>query len=175
MFFAAFAAALLAASCNDKTAVAGANSDNDASKKNLEASHVIDQAFKTGDVSKIDSVVAGDFLDHRDYGDVKSRDSLKALIKMVHDTFKDMKMETIHEISDKDYVYTWMRYSGTSNGEMGMPKGPYDMSGIELSKFKDGKVVEHWAFMNMRDMMKMMPQPGMNNHSMVDSTKAANK
>jgi predicted SnoaL-like aldol condensation-catalyzing enzyme len=46
---------------------------------------------------------------------------------------------------------------------MGMPKGPYDMTAIEVSKFKDGKAVEHWSFMNMQEMMKMMPQqPNMN-------------
>jgi hypothetical protein len=36
--------------------------------------------------------------------------------------------------------------------------GPYDMNGIEVVRFKDGKAVEHWAFMDARDMMKMMPQ-----------------
>ena len=45
---------------------------------------------------------------------------------------------------------------------MGMPNGPYDMKSIEVAKFKDGKAVEHWGFMDMQDMMKMMPpQPNM--------------
>lgn len=51
-----------------------------------------------------------------------------------------------------------MRYSGTSEGSMGMPKGPYDMTAIELVKFRDGKAVEHWSFMQMKDMMNMMGQ-----------------
>jgi predicted SnoaL-like aldol condensation-catalyzing enzyme len=52
---------------------------------------------------------------------------------------------------------------------MGMPNGPYDMTAIELAKFKDGKAVEHWNFMEMQSMMKMMgQQPGMNT---MDSSK----
>lgn len=70
-----------------------------------------------------------------------------------------MKTEKVREVADEDYVYSWMRYSGTSDGSMGMPKGPYDMESIEVSKYKDGKAVEHWAFMEMQDMMKMMPPP----------------
>jgi len=51
----------------------------------------------------------------------------------------------------------WMHWTGTSNGSMpDMPAGPYDMNGIEVVRFKDGKAVEHWAFMDAREMMKMM-------------------
>jgi hypothetical protein len=33
------------------------------------------------------------------------------------------------------------------------------MNSIELVKFKDGKAIEHWSFMETRDMMKMMAPP----------------
>jgi hypothetical protein len=53
----------------------------------------------------------------------------------------------------------WMRWTGTSDGSIpDMPAGPYDMSGIEVVRFKDGKAVEHWAFMDARELMKMMGQ-----------------
>lgn len=51
----------------------------------------ITKAFQTGDVSGIDSVVADDFLDHTDRGDVKGKDSMKAMINMMHINFKDME------------------------------------------------------------------------------------
>ncbi|HMC99149.1 MAG TPA: hypothetical protein VKH37_03320, partial [Ferruginibacter sp.] len=48
--------------------------------------------------------------------------------------------------------------------EMGAKAGaPIDMESIEVSKFKDGKAVEHWSMMQMSDCMKMMaamPHPG---------------
>ncbi len=37
--------------------------------------------------------------------------------------------------------------------------GLYDMKSIEVAKFKDGKAVEHWSFMDMQGIMKMMPPP----------------
>lgn len=150
-------------SCNsdktEKTAgdtMSSDKKDNSMTEKNLAASHVVDKAFETGDPGGIDSVVSGDFVDHRDRGDVKGRDSLKAMITSMHKDFPDMKMEHIKELADDEYVFSLNRYTGTSNGEMGMPKGPYDMKAIEVVKFKDGKGVEHWSFMESADMMKMM-------------------
>ncbi len=146
-------------SCDSRTENTTDNMSNTQEQKNLAASDVISKAFQTGDVSGIDSVVANDFLDHTDRGDMKGRDSLKAMVKFVHSNFKDMKTEKIRDAADDDYVYSWMRYTGTSDGTMGMPKGPYKITAIELSKYKDGKAVEHWSFMDMQDMMKMMPPP----------------
>ena len=93
---------------------------------------------------------------------MKGRDSLKAMVKWVHSSMSDMKTEKLREAANEDYVYSWMRYTGTTDGSMGIAKGPYDMESMEISKYKDGKVVEHWGFMEMQDMMKMMPQPEMN-------------
>lgn len=160
-------------SCDSKTESTTSDNSNQAQEqKNLAASNTISRAFETGDVSGIDSVVADDFVDHTDMGDKTGKDSLKAMVNMVHTNFKDMKTENIRDVADGDYVYSWKRYSGTSDGSMGMAKGPYEMSMIELGKFKDGKAVEHWSFIEMRDMMKMMgPQPNMNNMNKMDTSK----
>jgi len=159
----AIASIVVLVSCgNDKTAsdtMSTDKKDNSMAEKNLAASHAISNAFGTGDVSALDSFVADDFVDHTDRGDKVGRDSLKAMIAWVHSTNKDMKMEIKKELADNDHVMTWMRFTGTSDGSMGMPKGPYDMTAIELVRFKDGKAVEHWEFMELREMMKMMPQP----------------
>lgn len=161
----AFAGLLcICTSCNPPATTATDNDSKAQEEKNIAASDAVGKAFETGDASAIDSVVADDFIDHTDRGDMKGKDSLKAMINMVHANFKDMKMEKVRDVADGDYVYSWMTYSGTSDGTMGMPKGPYKMSAIELTKFKDGKAVEHWSFMDTQDMAKMMapPQPEMN-------------
>jgi predicted SnoaL-like aldol condensation-catalyzing enzyme len=160
IFFIAFAGMLcICSSCNTATTTVGDTGKDSTAQKNLAAFDVVSNAFQTGDASKIDSVVADDFVDHTDKGDVKGKDSLKAMIAMMHNNFKNMKTETKNEAAGGDYVYGWMHYSGTSDGTMGMPKGPFDMTSIELVKFNNGKAVEHWAFMQPQDMMKMMPPP----------------
>ena len=154
----------LAIGCNQQAASTGGNTPEE--ERNLAASRTITKAFQTGDASSIDSVLADDFLDHTDRGDFRGKDSLKSMIKWVNDNMKDQKVEAVREVAEGDYVWSWMRYTGTSNGAMGMPKGPYDMQAIELAKFKDGKAVEHWSFMETQSMMKMMaPMMNMNNMS----------
>jgi predicted SnoaL-like aldol condensation-catalyzing enzyme len=176
ILFAAVCFALCFTSCNSDNKSGAANdntsgtaSDNSMTQKNLDASHVVDKAFETGDVSGIDSAVANDFVDHTDRGDM-NRDSLKAMIKMVHATNKDMKMETIKELADDEYVFSLMHFTGTSDGTM-MPKGPYDMQAIEVVKYKDGKAVEHWEYMEAGEMMKMMEKMQGMNKKMNNSNK----
>ena len=169
ILIAAFATACLYTSCSDTTTTATKTDSQE--EKNIAANKAISQTFLTGDVSAIDSFVSEDFIDHTDRGDMKGRDSLKAMVKMMHTSFKDMKMETVREVADGDYVWSWMKYTGTSDGSMGMPKGPYDMDAVELSKYKDGKAIEHWGFMEMQDMMKMMPPPPPPAKSTTDTTK----
>jgi len=173
ILFAVFAGLLcICTSCNSETAGTSDNNDNTEEQKNLAASNVITKAFQTGDVSGIDSVVADDFVDHTDRGDKIGRDSLKAMVNWIHANMKDMKTETVREVADGDYVYSWMRYTGSSDGTMGMPNGPYDMTAIEVAKFKDGKAVEHWNFMEIRDAMKMMGQQQvMDNMNKMDTSK----
>ncbi len=160
----------LCISCNDKSTVATSTIDNSMAQKNLDASHVVNKAFETGDPSQIDSVVDADFVDHTDRGD-KNRDSLKAMISMMRKEFPDMKMELIKELADDDHVFSLMRFTGTSNGQMGMPVGPYDMHAIQVVRFKDGKAVEHWEYMQMKEMMAMMPNPATDKMSKMDSSK----
>jgi len=158
-----FAGAILVlmVSCNnEKSSVettAGTKEESSAAKKNLEASHVVIKAFDTGDPSMIDSVVASDFVDHSEAKD-QNRDSLKAMIVAWKADSKDSKTEVIKELADDDYVFSWLRFTGTSSGKMDMPAGPYNMTAIEVVRFKDGMAVEHWSFMEPREMMKMMAQ-----------------
>lgn len=143
---------LFLSSCNgDKSGSTGTSS---MTQKNLDASHTVIKAFETGDVNGIDSAVASDFVDHTEMGD-KNRDSLKALIKMLHEDSDNAKIEIVKELADDDYVFLLLRFTGTSKGKT-RPAGTYDMRSVGVVKLKDGKAVEHWAYMEMGEMMKMM-------------------
>jgi|SRR5579875_1926422 len=144
-------------SCNNSATVASATTGNSETQKNLEASHAIDDAFKTGDASKLDNYIASDFLDHTDHGDLKGIDSLKVSVKMIKDNFSNINMDIIKEMADSNYVFTWVHFTGTSNGKFG-PAGPFDMHAIEIGRYKDGKCVEHWEYDDPTEMMKLMGQ-----------------
>jgi hypothetical protein len=148
-------------SCNTNPgASAGSTRSNDAAQKNLEAAHAVNAAILSGNVSNLDSFIASDAVDHAGMaGEIKGVDSIKAELAKIHIMSADMKSETIKELADSEYVFQWMRYTGTaSTADMGMPVGTkYDITAIQVSKFNsDGKATEHWEFMQPADMMKMM-------------------
>jgi predicted ester cyclase len=138
---------------------------SDKAKKNLEMCNMINKAIESGDMSVMDKVIAKDAVDHAGmHGDLVGVDAIKTELGKIHTVIPDMKFEVIKELADDDYVFQWVRFTGTTaTADMGMPAGTkFDMTAIEVSKFKDGKAVEHWEFMQPTDMMKMMPpQQGM--------------
>jgi len=78
IFFAAFAGFLcFFTSCNSNTGSTTGNSNDTQKQKNLAANELIIRAFETRDVSKVDSAVSENFLDHTDRGDMRGSDSLK--------------------------------------------------------------------------------------------------
>jgi predicted SnoaL-like aldol condensation-catalyzing enzyme len=149
----------LLSSCNSKKEAGGMS---DKAKKNLEASHAIAKMFESGDWSKLGDYIAADGIDHAGMkGDVVGLDSIKAAFAEMGKMMGDFKNETVKEIADDDYVFQWMKETSTMKVDaMGMKAGSTNtMNAIEVSRFKDGKSVEHWSFVDWNDMMKMMPPP----------------
>lgn len=157
-FFFTVAACMLVSliSCNDSATTSTSN--NDVQEKNKANFKLIHNALETGDVSKLDSIIDKDIVDHGSpMGDVKGIDSVKKFFVNFHSHTKDVKIESIATATDGDYVFDYTRMTGTIvTPFMGMPAGPMDMTSIDLVKLKDGKAVEHWSFMDIRDAMKMM-------------------
>jgi predicted ester cyclase len=151
--------------CCISTVNAQSKGKSDKAKKNLEACNMINKAIESGDLSMIDKVIAKDAVDHAGmHGDLVGVDSIKSELARMHTVMPDMKFTVIKELADDEHVFQWIRFTGTTaTADMGMPAGTkFDMTAIEVSKFKDGKAVEHWEFMQPADMMKMMaPQQGM--------------
>jgi ketosteroid isomerase-like protein len=128
-------------------------------KKNLETAQALTKMFEGGDWSKLDQYIANDAVDHAGMnGDLVGLDSIKAAFNMYSAMMSDMKNEPVKEIAKDDYTYQWMKESWTAKqDDMGMKAGQrMTMNAIEVCRFKDGKVAEHWAFIDFRDMMSMM-------------------
>jgi predicted SnoaL-like aldol condensation-catalyzing enzyme len=114
-------------------------------------------AFKNGNPDAIENVISDDYLDHTAKGDVRGKESVKANIARLYSRFKNIKMETIKEFADNDYGFFWMRFSGEINNGPGKPSTPYDNTELQIVKFKDGKAIEHWSFIDQQNFMRMMP------------------
>jgi predicted SnoaL-like aldol condensation-catalyzing enzyme len=152
-------------SCNDSGTTSSTN--NSQSEKNKADSKTINNALETGDLSKLDSLIDKDIVDHGDpNGDVKGLDNVKKFFVQFHNSVKDLKIESIANATDGDYNLDLNRTTGTVTAPfMGMPAGTnMDMTIVDVVRIKDGKAVEHWAYSDPRDMMKhMKDMPPMDN------------
>jgi ketosteroid isomerase-like protein len=145
-----------------------------AAQKNLDAQHGVSKAVETKDFSKLGDYIADDAVDHGgDSGDVKGLANIRAELEKSTAGSENDKMETIKELADDDYVMAWFRATGNYKmAEMGHKAGEkYDVKILELTKFKDGKGIEHWIFMEPGDVMKMMGMQQPKMPMAADSTK----
>lgn len=123
-------------------------------QKNKEVNNAIMKAYESGDFSKMGDYIAADAIDHGgDNGDVKGLDSIVAQMKKYHSMMPDMKSEIQRELADDEYVFTWARMNGTMNGVK------TNMTSMDVTKFKDGKAIEHWVYMDPNELIKMMAPP----------------
>jgi len=156
-------------SCKDtaSTTSSDSSSSDSVAEKNRANSREVYRAMETGDVSKVDSFIDKDIVDHQD--NVKGLDSLKKMFASMHNSIKDLKFETIANATDGDYNIAYVKMTGTTvDASMGMPAGTkLDMKFVDVVKMSNGKAVEHWGYSDRNDMMKMMEmgkgQNGMGN------------
>jgi predicted ester cyclase len=117
------------------------------------------KAYEAGEFDKMKDYIAADAIDHAgEKGDITGLDSIVAEMKRYKAMMKDTKTEVLKEMADDEYVFVWGKFSGTMTADgMGMRAGDkMNMTSVDVAKFKDGKAVEHWMFMDAADVNKMM-------------------
>lgn len=120
-------------------------------KKNMEVNDAITKAYESGDFSKMKDYIAADAVDHGgEQGDIVGVDNIIAEMKRYHAMMPDMKSEIKKTYADDEYVFTWSSMEGTMNGQK------IKMTGVDIARFRDGKAVEHWLYMDPREMAEMM-------------------
>jgi len=147
IFFAAFATSVFFIACNN----------GNSNQKNIDTTHDIIKAIETGDSTKM--AIDANAIDHAGpNGDIKNADSIKAMYLDVHNHFKDLKIDVLGDASNGDYVYTWSRMTGTpTDSTMGFPANiPIDFKGVDILKFSNGKMTEHWGTIDQQDLSKIM-------------------
>jgi hypothetical protein len=168
---------LFLASCTDKDATTdNGNSAADKAKANNRA---VLKAIESGDVSKLDSFITSDGVDHAGGGgmmEVKGLDSIKKDLGSMKQNFSEINFDVEQEAVNGDHLFVLSRFTGTTSATPppGMqPNQKIDVTGVDVLKFNsEGKFTDHWTFNDPRDMMKMMGgDKPMDNKTAADSTK----
>ena len=146
------AVSLLAIACSN-----GSGGMSATAKKNKEVNDSIMKAYENNNFDRMKDYIAADAVDHGgETGDIKGVDNIISEMKRYRAMVTDMKSKIISEMADDEYVITWSDFSATMDGH------PINMKSVDVSRFKDGKAVEHWVYMDPKDVMAMQQPPAGN-------------
>ena len=121
---------------------------------------LIEEGFNKGNIAVVDEVVCPDSKEHQ-RGNLDGSEGTKEVIRTLRSWFPDfhMRMEDVAVVGDK--VWARFRATGTNLGSV-MHRPPtgkkMNIDVIDIVRFKDGKIEEHWG---IPDQLGMMFQLGL--------------
>jgi steroid delta-isomerase-like uncharacterized protein len=122
-------------------------------KRNKAVARAVFEVWSTGDIERLDQLVASDVVHHDPY-DPHAADGLAGMrrtIEMNRDAFPDMQLAVEDQIAEGDKVVTRWRGEMTHTGDLAgaAPTGRrVTITGITIDRFEDGKIVEAWRSMD---------------------------
>ena len=118
------------------------------------------EAINRNNLDALDEVVASDITDRDPApGQAPGLEGVKQWFSSMHTAFPDFRMDVEDMIAEGDKVVARVRMSGTHQGEfMGIdPTGNrVEISGIDILRVADGKIVEHWGNFDDLGMMQQL-------------------
>ena len=122
---------------------------------------LIVDGFGKGDVTVFDKYTSPDFMEHQ-YGFIPPNvEGVKKAIQSLHKAFPDFSLTIEDLIVNDDKVWGRMIGRGTHINQFGPlpPTGKtFEITVIDIGRFKDGKLIEHWG---VPDRLALMEQLGM--------------
>ena len=120
---------------------------------------LIEDAFTNGEVAVIDELVAPDCVEHQ-RGNPNGAEGAKEVARTLHRWMSDFSLTIEDLIAEGDMVWTRNRARGVNTGSvMGHPPTGLlvEIDVIDIGRFKDGLMVEHWG---IADQLGLMIQLG---------------
>ncbi len=132
-------------------------------KTNVAAQQAFGEAVNTGNLDAFDDLVAPDSVDHDPApGQGPGPDGYKAFFTDMRTAFPDLHVDVETLVADDDQVAFAYTLTGTHHGPFqGHPATGNKISvrGMQISKFRDSKMVERWG---ATDEATLMAQLGVN-------------
>ena len=126
------------------------------------ARRLYEEVLERGDLAAADELIAPDAIDHEGGPDApRGPETMKAFALALRSGFSGLRVTTEDIIAEGDLVACRFTMTGTNTGEfMGMPATgrPVSVPGVDILRFKHGKVVEHWG---LTDELSLLQQLGL--------------
>jgi predicted ester cyclase len=122
----------------------------------------VNKILESGNADELDAYIAENAVDHQAEaeGGATGLAGIKDLFRNYHKIFPDLHL-TVHTMAvSGDTLFGYVTFSGTPNEPfMGMPANqPISSNSVDMIRFEGDKMVEHWGFIDMSELMKMMPK-----------------
>ena len=131
------------------------------------ARRINNEVWSKGNLAVIDEIYAAKYVNHDPMPEIApNREGLKQSVSMMKAAFPDLQTQTEDLVAEGDKVVNRWTASSTHKGEfMGIaPTGKrVTITGIQICRIVDGKVVEDWTEYDMLGMMQQLgvvPPPG---------------
>lgn len=110
--------------------------------------YITERGFNDGDLSFVDEAFADDYVAHvRELDLPRGSAGFRAAVSFWRAAFPDFHTTIEHMICEGEYVASRFRTSGTHDRSLGgIPATGkrFDVSGVDMHRVVDGKVVESW-------------------------------
>ncbi len=127
---------------------------------NIAATRKIIEAISTGDVDALEELVSPNAIEHQ-RGNNPGSQGAKEVSRTLHRWMSDFSLTIEDLVADGDKVWTRNRARGVNTGSfMGNPPTgkPVVVDVIDIARFENGKLVEHWG---VADQLGFMLQTGL--------------
>jgi predicted ester cyclase len=129
------------------------------SARNKEAARAVFAVWSTGQLDRLDALVAPDVVHHDPYdpNGAHGLEGMKRTIELNRRAFPDMRLIVEDQVAEGDEVVTRWRGEMTHLGELGgaAPTGNrVTISGITIDRFEGGKIVEAWRSMDTLGLLR---------------------
>jgi predicted ester cyclase len=119
---------------------------------------LIEEGFSKGDANIFDKYASSGFIENQHGIKPSGIEGVKKAIESLHQAFSDFSLTVADLVSDGDKVWGRMIGRGTHTGQFGsMPPSnkKFEITVIDIMRFEDGKLVEHWG---VPDRLALMEQ-----------------
>lgn len=122
----------------------------------------VNDILANGNVDSLDNYLTQDIVDHQSevQGMGEGLAGVKNLFRNFHKVFPELSI-TVHSMAiTGDTLFAYVTFTGTPTEPfMGMPAGQsVTNSSVDMVRFEGDKLAEHWGFIDLTDVMNMMPK-----------------
>ncbi|HEY7588732.1 MAG TPA: ester cyclase [Thermoplasmata archaeon] len=130
-------------------------------EKNIAAfRRIVEEAFSQGKLNVLDEVCAPGMREHQSGIHPPNVDGIKGAITTLRTAFPDLRLTIEDVVASGEQVWVRLRCRGTHGGPLMEipPTGKaFETTAIEVGRFQNGRLVEHWG---VPDRLGMLEQLG---------------